>query len=82
MIVTQAGPNLRGLAISTVQTSANLIGVGLGTWLIGQVSDVVGGSAGLAWGIGTAMIFCLLGAVFLLLASYQIKAAANPNTKT
>jgi predicted MFS family arabinose efflux permease len=77
MIVTQAGPNLRGLAISTVQTSANLIGVGLGTWLIGKISDVVGGSAGLAWGIGTAMIFCVFGAIFLVLASRQIKASMN-----
>lgn len=79
MIVTQAGPNLRGLAISTVQTSANLIGVGFGTWLIGKISDVVGGSAGLAWGIGTAMIFCVLGGIFLLLASLQIKARTAPN---
>lgn len=75
MIVTQAGPNLRGLAISTVQTSANLIGVGFGAWLIGKVSDVVGGSQGLAWGIGTAMIFCVFGGVFLLLASIQIRAS-------
>jgi MFS family permease len=80
MIVTQAGPNLRGLAISTVQTSANLIGVGLGTWLIGKISDVVGGSAGLAWGIGTAMIFCVLGGIFLLLASLQIKVRTAPNS--
>lgn len=77
MIVTQAGPNLRGLAISTVQTSANLIGVGLGTWLIGKVSDVVGGTAGLAWGIGTAMIFCIAGAIFLMLASLQIRASTT-----
>ncbi len=75
MIVTQAGPNLRGLAISTVQTSANLIGVGLGTWLIGKISDVVGGRDGLAWGIGTAMIFCVFGGIFLMLAARQIKAA-------
>ncbi|MCW1402493.1 hypothetical protein OKA06_09190 [Novosphingobium sp. MW5] len=75
MIVTQAGPNLRGLAISTVQTSANLIGVGFGTWLIGRISDEVGGSGGLAWGIGAAMIFCVLGGLFLLLASLQIKAS-------
>lgn len=77
MIVTQAGPHLRGLAVATVQTSANLIGIGLGTWLIGKVSDMVGGSAGLAWGIGLAMVFCLFGAIFLLLASLQIKTASR-----
>ena len=78
MIVTQAGPNLRGLAISTVQTSANLIGVGLGTWLIGKISDVVGGRNGLAWGIAAAMIFCVFGGIFLLLAARQIKASPIP----
>jgi predicted MFS family arabinose efflux permease len=73
VIVTLAGPQLRGLAVSAVQMSANLIGVGLGAWLIGKVSDVVGGKDGVAWGIGAAMLFCIAGAFFLLLASRQIK---------
>jgi predicted MFS family arabinose efflux permease len=73
VIVTLAGPQLRGLAVSAVQMSANLIGVGLGAWLIGKVSDVVGGQNGVAWGIGAAMLFCIAGACFLLLASRQIK---------
>jgi predicted MFS family arabinose efflux permease len=73
VIVTVAGPQLRGLAVSAVQMSANLIGVGLGAWLIGKVSDMVGGKDGVAWGIGTAMLFCIAGALFLLLASRQIK---------
>ncbi len=74
VIVTIAGPQLRGLAVSGVQMSANLIGVGLGAWLIGKVSDIVGGSDGVAWGIGVAMLFCIAGALFLLLAARQIKA--------
>jgi predicted MFS family arabinose efflux permease len=78
MIVTQAGPNLRGLAVSTVQTSANLIGVGFGAWLIGKVSDVVGGANGLSWGIGAAMLFCILGGIFLLLAARQIQSRLIP----
>jgi MFS family permease len=73
VIVTVAGPQLRGLAVSAVQMSANLIGVGLGAWLIGKVSDMVGGKDGVAWGIGAAMLFCIAGALFLLLASRQIK---------
>ena len=75
MIVTQAGPNLRGLAISCVQTSANLIGVGLGTWLIGRISDEVGGRDGLAWGIAAAMLFCVAGGILLLLAARQIRGS-------
>lgn len=73
VIVTIAGPQLRGLAVSFVQLSANLIGVGLGAWLIGKVSDVVGGQDGVAWGIGAAMLFCIAGGFLLLLASRQIK---------
>ena len=76
VIVTIAGPQLRGLAVSSVQLSANLIGVGLGAWLIGKVSDVVGGKDGIAWGIGTAMLFCIAGGVLLLLASRQIRTHA------
>ncbi len=80
VIVTLAGPQLRGLAVSAVQMSANLIGVGLGAWLIGKVSDIVGGKDGVAWGIGAAMLFCLAGACFLLLASRQIKMSNEPRS--
>ena len=53
--------------------SANLIGVGLGAWLIGKVSDVVGGKDGVAWGIGAAMLFCIAGGLLLMMASRQIR---------
>ena len=73
VIVTIAGPQLRGLAVSAVQMSANLIGVGLGAWLIGKVSDIVGGRDGIAWGIGMAMLFCVAGGLLLILASRSIR---------
>lgn len=75
VIVTIAGPRLRGLAVSLVQLGANLIGVGAGTYLIGAVSDFVGGTAGVAWGIGTAMLFTFAGGIMLLLASRAIRRA-------
>jgi predicted MFS family arabinose efflux permease len=79
VIVTVAGPQLRGLAVSAVQMSANLIGVGFGAWLIGKISDIVGGKNGVAWGIGTAMLFCLAGGILLALASRQTKnSQSNP----
>ncbi|MPS67263.1 MAG: MFS transporter [Novosphingobium sp.] len=73
VIVTIAGPRLRGLAVSLVQLGANLIGVGAGTYLIGAVSDFVGGTKGVAWGIGTAMLFTFAGGLVLLLASRSIR---------
>lgn len=76
VIVTIAGPRLRGLAVSLVQLGANLIGVGAGTYLIGAVSDYVGGVEGVAWGIGTAMLFTFAGGLMLLLASRAIRRAS------
>ena len=81
VIVTIAGPQLRGLAVSAVQMSANLIGVGLGAFLIGKVSDIVGGKDGIAWGIGAAMIFCVAGGILLLLASRQIRLHPAPEDR-
>lgn len=78
VIVTQAGPALRGLAVSAVQMSANLVGVGAGAWIIGKISDMVGGKDGIAWGIGTAMLFCLAGGGLLLLAARQIRLNPDP----
>lgn len=75
VIVTIAGPRLRGLAVSVVQLGANLIGVGAGTYLIGAVSDYVGGNEGVAWGIGTAMLFTFAGGLMLLMASRAIRRA-------
>ncbi len=76
VIVHMAGPRLRGLAVSLVQLGANLIGVGAGTFLIGAVSDAIGGTRGVAWGIGIAMIFVLWGGGHLALASRSIRRAA------
>lgn len=75
VIVHIAGPRLRGLAVSMVQLGANLVGVGAGTFLIGAISDMIGGSRGLAWGIGIALLFCLWGGIHLLLASRAIRRA-------
>src|SRR3546814_11485560 len=56
-----------------VQLGANLIGVGAGTFLIGAISDYVGGDQGIAWGLGVAMLFTLWGGVHLLLAARAIR---------
>ncbi len=80
VIVTLAGPNLRGLAVSMVQFGANLIGVGVGAYFIGAVSQYVGTNDGVAWGIGVAMLFVLAGGGLLLMAAHKIQrhAAAVP----
>src|SRR3546814_19905782 len=57
VIVTIAGAKLRGLAVSMVQLGAHLIGVGAGTFLIGAISDYVGGVQGIDWGHGVAKLF-------------------------
>jgi predicted MFS family arabinose efflux permease len=77
VIVHQAGPRLRGLAVSLVQLGANLIGVGAGAYLIGAASEAIGGTTGIAWGIGFAMIFVTWGGVHLLLAARAIRRAGE-----
>jgi predicted MFS family arabinose efflux permease len=73
VIVTMAGPKLRGLAVSLVQFGANLVGVSVGAFLIGAISQHVGTENGVAWGIGIAMLFTLWGGVHLGLASRSIR---------
>jgi MFS family permease len=73
VIVTLAGPRLRGLAVSLVQFGANLIGVSAGAFLIGAVSQYVGNTNGVAWGIAVAMLFTLWGGLHLALASRSIR---------
>lgn len=77
VIVHQAGPRLRGLAVSLVQLGANLIGVGAGAYLIGAISEGIGGTTGVAWGIGFAMIFVVWGGAHLLLAARSIRRAGE-----
>lgn len=77
VIVHVAGAKLRGLAVSLVQLGANLIGVGAGALLIGAVSDYVGGTRGVAWGIGMAMLFVIWGGIHLMLASRSIRRAGT-----
>lgn len=75
VIVHIAGARLRGLAVSMVQLGANLVGVGAGTFLIGAISDGVGGTRGIAWGIGVAMLFVIWGGIHLILASRSLRRA-------
>ena len=77
VIVHQAGPRFRGLAVSLVQLGANLIGVGAGAYLIGAISQAVGGTRGVAWGIGVAMLFVVWGGVHLLLGARSIRRSPD-----
>jgi hypothetical protein len=56
-----------------VQFGANLIGVSAGAFLIGAISQYVGNTNGVAWGIAVAMLFTLWGALHLALASRSIR---------
>jgi predicted MFS family arabinose efflux permease len=75
VIVDVVGPELRGLTISIAQFGANLIGVGAGAYIIGAISQHIGGTSGVAWGIGIALLFTLWGGLHLWLASRAIRRA-------
>lgn len=68
MLLTLADARLRGFTIAVVQVLANLLGWGLGPYIVGLVSSSVGGSNSLGIGLAVAFLFNLWGALHFLLA--------------
>ena len=71
-------PRLRALGMATILFVLNVVGQGLGPFLAGWISDLIG--AGPAGGLGQAImvmqVFNLLGVAALLIASNGLKANA------
>lgn len=56
-------PRMRGIASAAMQASTNLIGWGLGPYIVGLVSDAVGGPDSLRYGLAAVMALNLLAAI-------------------
>lgn len=61
-------PRMRGISVSALQIATNLVGYGLGPFLAGMVSDRVGGSEGIRWGLVALMLTGAWGCVHYVLA--------------
>lgn len=55
-ILGSVEPQMRGVSVSALQIATNLIGYGLGPLLAGAVSDWVGGTTGIRWGLVALML--------------------------
>lgn len=73
ILVTGVEPRMRGVVISAVQAVTNLIGYGVGPLVVGVVSDHVGGSNSLKFGIAAVMIFSLWSGLHFLAAWFAAR---------
>ena len=68
---------MRGVIISAMQIGSNLIGYGLGPFIVGLVSDYTGGSESIRMGLLTMAGTSLWASVHFLLSG-RISKAASP----
>lgn len=74
IIVATVEPRMRGITLSSLQMATNLIGYGLGPFLVGAISDLVGGAEAIRYGLMALMGVGLWGSLHFLLA---LRAAAS-----
>lgn len=67
-IVSTVDPGMRGLAVSSIQVCANLIGYGFGPFIVGVVSDAFGGTNSIRYGLSGLCVVSLWVALHYYLA--------------
>ncbi len=66
-------PRMRGTIMSLSQVLSNLVGVGLGPYLAGVLSDIYGGSDSIRLALASILFINLLAALFMILAARSIQ---------
>jgi len=61
-------PQMRGISVAALQIATNLVGYGFGPFLAGVVSDWVGGSDGIRWGLAALLLTGAWGCIHFILA--------------
>ena len=62
-LISNSPARTRGVIISTLQIMTNLFGYGLGPYFVGVISDGVGGSESLRYGLASLSVIALLSAL-------------------
>ena len=66
-------PQVRGFTIALLQLGATLLGFGVAPFLVGRLSDMIGGSNSLGWALSIMLLCHPLAAMQFALAARQVK---------
>jgi MFS family permease len=69
LLLSVCPPRTRGSSVAIVQVACNLLGYGFGPFLVGMLSDAIGGPASLRYALCLTMVLSLLAAASFALAS-------------
>jgi MFS family permease len=69
LVISMLRPRMRGTVIATLQIVAQIMGFGLGPFLVGVLSDMYGGPNSLRYAIVTGMSVNVIAVIFFLIAS-------------
>ena len=69
LLLTSLQPRMRGLVIGFYQVSTNLVGFGLGPFLVGLLSDWFGGRSSLRWALATVLLINIWSTLHFVLAA-------------
>jgi MFS family permease len=69
LLLTSLQPRMRGLVIGAYQVATNLIGFGLGPYLVGVLSDWIGGKSSLRWALAAVLLINIWSTLHFVLAA-------------
>ena len=73
LFVTLAPAQARGLSVSILQFFCNLVGMGVGPLIVGQISQAAGAADGIRWGLLAMLGFLMWGVGHFLLVARRLK---------
>jgi len=66
-------PQVRGFAIALLQLGATLLGFGVAPFLVGRLSDMIGGTNSLGWALSIMLLCHPLAAIHFAIAARHVK---------
>ncbi|MAT52759.1 MAG: MFS transporter [Porticoccaceae bacterium] len=77
LVLTMVSPAMRGFSISSLQVCTNLISWGMGPFLVGVLSDRIGGPQSLRWALLLSLLVHVWAALYFFLAARCAKRDAH-----
>jgi MFS family permease len=73
LLVSLVQPRMRGVVVGALQMMAAVMGMGLGPYVVGLLSDLYGGENSLRWAIVTGMTINVWAVAHFLLAAAAVR---------